>query len=222
MSSKPDTQERVRALARRHPGWTPSQVAIYLQGEGLKITSEDVRRILASPSARSGEEAATAPRYAAPREERRRSALPIGLLMGVLLFVLTAGAGVLLLVGGADPAAGNSITLLLFVLGLLVTGAVASRRWASGARAGMIAGLVLMLLLIGFALGLAAQLYSTLGLAASPAMQTALDDLTQVASGPQLAAAVILPLLFAALLGLVLGWLGAKLFGRRKRRATFG
>ncbi|MDQ3327936.1 MAG: hypothetical protein M3506_05395, partial [Chloroflexota bacterium] len=93
MSRRPPQhiEQRVRDLARQHPGWTPSQMAIFLQGEKLKVTSEDVRRVLARPAPTGADaEAPTAerPRYTAPREEQRRSAIPIGLLFGILFFLL--------------------------------------------------------------------------------------------------------------------------------------
>ncbi|MEJ7654955.1 MAG: helix-turn-helix domain-containing protein, partial [Chloroflexia bacterium] len=114
MSNKADAMERVRELARQHPGWTPSQIALYLQGEGLAVTNEDVRRTLTrrTPVASTDPgvaEAPTTPQYAAPREEPRRSAIPTGLLFGVILFVVAIGAPYLL--EGLGAAVSSAISL---------------------------------------------------------------------------------------------------------------
>ena len=217
MSQRPETQERVRSLARQHPGWTPSQLAIFLQGEGVKITSDDVRRTLARPAPGAEGEEAAPNRYAAPREEPRRSALPVGLLFGVLALLSFVGA--LFVEATVEPGVGGIASLVSLAVVLLVAGAMGSRRFASGALSGLLSALVCGVLLLGLAaLGIGALADAAGGL------ETLLGNVDlspdQIASSFLTTAAIILGVL--ALAGLLLGWLGAKLFGRRKRRATFG
>ncbi len=219
MSRRPPkhVEQRVRELARQHPGWTPSQMAIFLQGERLKVTSEDVRRVLARPAPTGDDEPAETadrPRYTAPREERQRSALPIGLLFGILFFLVSVAGGALVAEYRSDagPFASFAVNLLV----LFVAGVVASHRFASGARAGMIAGGFGWLLTVGVGL----LLYYTLNsLYASLALNLPApnnrDALYSLLGGSAIR------LFGSSLIGLCLGWLGAKLFGRRRRRAAF-
>ena len=227
MSRKVGVEERIRELARQQPGWTPSQIAIFLQGEQLKVTSEDVRRTLArpTPTPAAGTDATAAsitsrPMYAAPREERRRSALPVGLLFGIILFLLTVGAQFLL--DAVDAVTGSITYLGAFLILLLITGAVASRQYASGARAGMIAAFV------GVALagGTAALLYYTNRATYDTVLNTVPAEMEDFDLGftqaVALAVGIAISLFASLVLGLIFGWLGAKLFGRRRRRSTFG
>ena len=219
MSRRPPkhVEQRVRELARQHPGWTPSQMAIFLQGERLKVTSEDVRRVLARPAPTGADAPAEAnerPRYTAPREEQQRSALPIGLLFGILFFLVSVAGGAL--VAEYNSAAGPSASLAVNLLVLFVAGVVASRRFASGARAGMIAGGFGWLLTVGVGL----LLYYTLNsLYASLALN--LPEPNNRDALYRLLGGSAIRLFGTSLLGLCLGWLGAKLFGRRRRRAAF-
>jgi hypothetical protein len=217
----PQVEERIRELARKNPGWTPSQIAIFLQGERLKVTSEDVRRALARPAATAvpgDPDAATAarPQYSAPREERTRSALPIGLLFGVLLSVLYFGVQAL------SPSLGPTLTQTLLLLGsgllLLASGAVASRRFASGVRAGATAALVNLLI----TLGVVAVLYSALRAQLQAALGQSLPTLSDVGGWGGVVFGLATLLIIFGIFGALLGWLGARLFGRRRRRATFG
>ncbi len=219
MSRRPPkhVEQRVRELARQHPGWTPSQMAIFLQGERLKVTSEDVRRVLARPAPTGADEPAETaerPRYTAPREERQRSALPIGLLFGILFFLVSVAGGALVAEYRSDAGPFTSFAVNLLVL--FVAGVVASHRFASGARAGMIAGGFGWLLTVGVGL----LLYYTLNsLYASLALNLPApnnrDALYSLLGGSAIR------LFGTSLIGLCLGWLGAKLFGRRRRRAAF-
>jgi|GEM_PF-1219999 len=224
MSRRPPQhiEQRVRDLARQHPGWTPSQMAIFLQGEKLKVTSEDVRRVLARPAPTGADaEAPTAerPRYTAPREEQRRSAIPVGLLFGVLFFIVSAAGRAITAEyapGGQVTETANataSLSFLVNIVVLLLAGAVASRRFASGARAGMIAGGFGWLLTVGVGIALYYSYrayYETLALSLPDP-----GDTERLVTG-----AAILLFVFT-LVGLCLGWLGAKIFGRRRRRAAF-
>ncbi|MDQ3855098.1 MAG: hypothetical protein M3281_01720, partial [Chloroflexota bacterium] len=162
----------------------------------------------------------TQPQYAAPREEPRRSALPTGLLFGILLFLIAIAAPFLL--GDAGPGVSGLVYWVAFPVLLLITGAVASRRYASGARAGTIAAFVSVALTAGTIAVLYYMNRSTYNafIGATPAQP---DDLNLgLAEAVTLAVFIALSLLAALILGLVLGWLGARLFGRRRRRATFG
>ena len=221
MSRRPPQQaeQRIRELARQYPGWTPSQLAIFLQGEKLKVTSEDVRRVLARPTAGGqdpGAAEAQQPRYTAPRQARARSSVPVGVLFGVLLFVYYFGVQLL------SPTVGPNLSRLMTALGtallLLMAGAVASHRLANGARAGALAALLNILLTAGLAAlvytAFRPQLQAITG-QALPATLTG-GDLRGLAFG------IALLLVFFGMVGALLGWLGAKLFGRRRRRATFG
>ncbi len=210
-------EQRVRDLARQHPGWTPSQVAIFLQGEKLKVTSEDVRRVLARPAPTGADaeaQSAERPRYTVPREEQRRSAIPIGLLFGILFFLVSVGGGALVAEYNSDAGTFGSLAVNLLVL--FIAGVVASRRFASGARAGMIAGGFGWLLTVGVGLLLyytLNPLYDSLALNLPEPADT--DALYSLLGGSAIR------LFGSSLVGLCLGWLGAKLFGRRRRRAAF-
>ncbi len=210
-------EQRVRDLARQHPGWTPSQVAIFLQGEKLKVTSEDVRRVLARPAPTGADaeaQSAERPRYTVPREEQRRSAIPIGLLFGILFFLVSVGGGALVAEYNSDTGTFGSLAVNLLVL--FIAGVVASRRFASGARAGMIAGGFGWLLTVGVGLLLyytLNSLYDSLALNLPEPADT--DALYSLLGGSAIR------LFGSSLVGLCLGWLGAKLFGRRRRRAAF-
>lgn len=219
MSRRPPqkVEERIRTLARQHPGWTPSQLAIFLQGEQLKVTSEDVRRVLARPTPTTGdvEEQPAQPRYTAPREVRTGSSIPVGLIFGILLALLYVG------IQTFAPALGAGVVRLATLLGtallLLLAGAVASRRYASGASAGALAGLVYVLILTG----LAALLYSSF----RPQLEAVLGQTlpaAPVAEGlSTIAFGVVTLLLFFGLMGALLGWLGGRVFGRKQTRRTF-
>ncbi len=216
MSRRPPQQveERIRELARRNPGWSPSQLAIYLQGEKLKVTSEDVRRVLARPGPTAEDDPAVAtppPRYTAPREERTRSALPIGLVFGVLLTLFYLG------IQAIRPALGAGVTQLMVLLGsvllLLATGGVASRRFASPVRAGSLAGIVYLSTLAGLAVALYAQIQQITG-------QT-LPFLSDSSAWGGLAFAIVTLLIIFGVFGALLGWLGGRLFGRKRRRRAF-
>jgi hypothetical protein len=208
MSRRLDVNDRIRELARKNPAWSPSQIAIYLQGEGEKVTSEDVRRSLARRGSAEDGSDATASRYTAPREEPRRSAFPIGLLFGVLIFALSLGVTFL----GAPLSVGARLALSFATLTLLLpaAGAVASRRYASGPIAGLVAMLVYTLLALG---GLFTQMVAT-GLTIPAALG--------MTAGGLLDPRVLVYLLIWLSLGPVLGLLGAALFGRKRRRPTFG
>lgn len=223
MSRKVDTGERIRDLARQHPGWTPSQIAIFLQGEQLKVTSEDVRRTLARPAAIGAETDATPRRrYAAPREERRASPLPIGSVFGLLLAVLLStvyGLMPRVATEAAVPALALYVTIAVSVLVLLMTGAAASRLGASGALTGTIAALLGTLI----SLGVGFLLYELINRERlDEASGAILPALTEPELGSELVIGSGINLLAAALIGLLLGWLGARLFGRKRRRSTLG
>ncbi len=222
MSRRPPQklEARIRELARQHPGWTPSQLAIFLQGEQLKVTSEDVRRVLARPTPPVGdaaetEEQPTAPRYTAPREARTRSSLPVGLLFGILLAVFYVG------IQAISPTLGGGVARLATLLGtgllMVLTGAVASRQYASGASAGALAGLTYVLILTG----LAFLLYSTFRPQLEAVLGQTLPSAPLGGGLSTLAFGVAVLMLFFGLMGAVLGWLGARLFGRKRSRQAF-
>lgn len=214
MSQRQNVQDRIREVVRQHPGWTPSQVAIFLQGEELRVTSEDVRRVLARTT-REGEPmtAQDSPRYTVPREVRRSSSLPAGLLFGVLIFLVLGGAT---WYGGMRTADYTDLAALITApVLLIVCGAVASRGWASGARAGMVAALFGLLLL----LGAGAVLYYAYPARFQSLLGTDPGTFNQNPTG-MLALLAVTAVIFDVL-GLVLGWLGAALFGRKRPAATF-
>lgn len=219
MSRRVEVDEKIRELARLHPGWTPSQIAIFLQGEKLKVTSEDVRRTLARTNptpAEGGVEVAAQPRYATPRQEPHTGPWRIGLAFGLLVFALSFMGQVVF--GLLDPALGTIGGVAMLVIGLLLTGSSASRRYASGAHAGMIAALVS--LLVGVAISL--SLYESLRPRYEEAVGRQLPSLTDSDALLGLAVGVGILMVVFALLGLIFGWMGARLFGRKQRRATFG
>jgi hypothetical protein len=223
MSRRPPQpiEQRIRELARQQPGWTPSQVAIFLQGEKLKVTNEDVRRVLARPDTAATDPTAEAetpapPRYTAPREERRSSSIPVGIFFGVLLFVYYFAVQSLAPVVGAGTV--GLLTLLGFAVLLVMSGAVASRRFANGPRAGALAGLIYMALTVGSILLLASTFAPLLQATLNRPIPTA----DQVGGVGPLAFGVAVLLVIFGVFGAILGWIGARAFGRRKRRAAFG
>lgn len=214
MSQRQNVQDRIREVVRQHPGWTPSQVAIFLQGEQLRVTSEDVRRVLARTT-REGDPmtAPETPRYTVPREVRRSSSLPFGLLFGLIIFLVLAGAT---WYGGARTGGYLDLAALAAVPVLLVIcGAVASRGWASGARAGMTAALFALLLL----LSAGALLYYVYPARFQSLLGTDPGTLNENPTG--MLVLLLVTILIADVIGLLFGWLGAALFGRKRPAATF-
>lgn len=214
---KPETQQRIRDLSKQHPSWTPSQLAIFLQGENLKITSEDVRRTLAKRDTdEEGEnEGRPSKRYAAPRERVRRSALPVGLLFGPLTFVVTALVLVFATVLGSYTAPAY---LAVYILLVIVSGAVGSRVRASGARAGLFTALIHAILMVAIAVILYNSAHDQLESRLGHQLPNVTDQSFLINIGIDTAIALVV----ALIIGLILGWIGATLFGRRERRATFG
>jgi len=207
MSKRVDVETRVRELASKHPGWTPSQIAIYLQGENIKITSDEVRRILRG--SRAGSSART--RSATPTT-RPASSLPIGTIFGLIFFIIQTA------VSYVDP---NNyylyaeIALAVIAVGLIVCGALASRIGALAANAGALASLVfgiVSFLLLVVSYNFFPSIYSKLRYDIYP---TARDFI------PNGLVLYVAFLIVSILAGFVLGWIGGKLFGRRKRRVAF-
>ena len=213
MSRQPSAEERIRVVARQHPGWTPSQVAIFLQGENVKVTSEDVRRALARPSDLDGTPVPA--QYLAPAEARSGSALGVGVLFGILIVLASTRA--LWLLASRSQSLATLASAVATVLLLLIAGAAASRRRASGAAAGAVAMLVALILQAALAFGLYHFARSTYTAALGPQLAG------QIAPyGPALAVPALVALVVGVIVGLMFGWVGGRLFGRRRRRATFG
>ncbi len=220
MSQRTEVEDRIRELARQHPGWTPSQIAIYLQGENLKVTSEDVRRALARAEPGEGEQPVGVwSRYTPPPPVRRRPAWPIGIAFGIITFVVvTAVEGYLLTVG--KPGVSFFVILTLLVM-FIITGTVASRLHARASVAGAIAGFLEMAItfaVIGAALsGLAGSMG---GLPSAMGMN--LVTLGKVGVNSAFIIGAIIVVVIATIVGAVFGWIGRLLFGPRRRRGVFG
>ncbi len=143
---------------------------------------------------------------------RRDSALRIGVIFGVILFITTFLISTIFTVLDL-PGVGSITNLFAQIIILMIAGAIAARRFTSSALSGLIAALVSTVLgLIAAAVGLG----NTNALGALQQQTGATEG--QVAA--VLGTAAILALIFSALLGALFGWLGGKLFGRDRADST--
>ncbi len=144
---------------------------------------------------------------------KRDSALRIGIIFGIILFVTSIIIGLLFREIGL-PVVGGITNLFAQIIILMIAGSTAARRFASGALSGLIAAAVSSILgLIAAAVGLGDT--NALG---------ALQQQTGATEGQAaavLGVAAIIGLIFSALLGAFFGWLGGKLFGSGRADLTY-
>lgn len=146
---------------------------------------------------------------------KRDSALKIGLIFGVLIFITTLILGFLL--SQISTGLAGIFNLGTLVTMLMITGAIAARRFASAALSGLVAAVTNTILQV-----IAGLIGLTAGVATGG--MPGLPDL----SGDQAAIAItavviglILGLAFAAAIGALFGWLGGLLFGKGRADSTY-